>query len=148
MPLGDTYLELVAVVDEDEAVRSRFGSWVATAQPGLVRPLGWAVRTEELDVVAVRLGLDIVPGSRTTGDGTLLRWRLAGVDQAAAEPSLPFFIERHPGTPFPGRAPVTHRAGDTQITGLRLDGQPGRLADRLGPDFARLPIVVPRGCPR
>jgi hypothetical protein len=142
VPLGDTYLELVAVVDENEAARSRFGSWVAAAQPALVRPLGWAVRTEELDVVAARLGLDVAAGSRMTGDGTLLRWRLAGVEQAAAEPSLPFFIEWHAGTLFPGQAPVTHRAGDAQITGLRLDGEPGRLTDWLGPGSARLPITV------
>ena len=37
VPLGDTYLELIAVVDEAEAAESPFGRWVAAAQPG---PLG------------------------------------------------------------------------------------------------------------
>jgi hypothetical protein len=33
----------------------------------------------------------------------------AGVEQAAAEPCLPFFIEWGKETPFPGQAPVSHR---------------------------------------
>ena len=48
VPLGETYLELVAVVDESEASRSAFGRWVARADPHatLAQPLGWAVRTD------------------------------------------------------------------------------------------------------
>src|SRR5688572_29225275 len=57
VPLGAAYLELVAVVDAAEAARSPFGSWVAGVRPGTVRPFGWAVRTDELDAVARRLGL-------------------------------------------------------------------------------------------
>ena len=45
VPLGDAYLELVTVVDEAEAARSSFGSWVAEASPAFAKPLGWAVRT-------------------------------------------------------------------------------------------------------
>ena len=51
VPLGDTYLELVAVVDEAEAAQSGFGSWVAGWQPS-ARLLGWCVRTDDLDSVA------------------------------------------------------------------------------------------------
>jgi Glyoxalase-like domain len=32
VPLGDSYLELVAVVDAGEAARSPFGRWVAASQ--------------------------------------------------------------------------------------------------------------------
>src|SRR5712691_3218109 len=49
VPLGEAYLELVAIVDEAEAAQSPFGRWVAAAQPELARPLGWAVRTHRLD---------------------------------------------------------------------------------------------------
>ena len=52
VPLGDTYLELVAAVEPDEAAGSLFGRWVAAAKIG--RPLGWAVRTRKLDVIAGR----------------------------------------------------------------------------------------------
>jgi Glyoxalase-like domain len=82
VPLGETYLELVAVVDEAEAAQSPFGSWVAQASPARAKPLGWAVRTNKLDEVARRLGLVVAAGSRATRGGQLLRWRLAGVEQA------------------------------------------------------------------
>jgi hypothetical protein len=65
VPLGDAYLELVAVVDPAEAATSGFGSWVAAAPPG---PMGWAVRPRDLKATASRLGLGVVPG-RATGLG-------------------------------------------------------------------------------
>jgi Glyoxalase-like domain len=52
VPLGDTYLELVAVVDEAEARASAFGSWVAGGE--IPRLLGWCVQTDSLDQVANR----------------------------------------------------------------------------------------------
>ena len=105
MPLGSTYLELVAVVDEAEAARSAFGRWVAASRPGA--PFGWAVRTDDLDAVAARLGLTVRDGARHGPDGRRLTWRMAGIEQAAAEPALPFFIQWGPETPFPGAA-ATH----------------------------------------
>jgi hypothetical protein len=92
VPLGDEYLELVAVVDEDEAASSVFGRWVASGHSG--RPLGWAVRTNGLDTVVQRLNLTVRPGSRPTSDRGLLHWRMAGIEQAAAEPMLPFLLHR------------------------------------------------------
>src|SRR6266545_7294966 len=120
--LGEAYLELVTVVDVTEAAQSPFGRWVAGAHPRLAKLLGWAVRTNKLDDVARRLGLTLRAGSRATRDGQLLRWRLAGIEQAAAEPSLPFFIEWGHGTPLPGRAPAAHAAGAVQIAELQLNG--------------------------
>jgi hypothetical protein len=145
VPLGDAYLELVAVVDEAEAAQSPFGSWVAQAHPSLATPLGWAVRTNKLDDVARRLGLLVAAGSRVTRGGQLLRWRLAGIEEAAAEPSLPFFIEWGHGTPLPGQTPATHRAGGVQIAKLQLDADPDRLDAWLGAHH--LPITVHPGTP-
>ena len=141
VPLGDTYLELIAVVDEQEAAGSVFGSWVARAGPVLAQPLGWAVRTHELDDVAARLGLTVTAGSRPTADGRVLRWRVAGLDQSAADPSLPFFLAWERGTPFPGRA----RASDMRIAEVEVGGDPDRLADWLGPHD--LPLAIRRGTP-
>jgi glyoxalase-like protein len=143
VPLGDTYLELVAVVDQAEALESEFGSWVASGE--FPRLLGWCVRTRELDAVAGRLGLSVADGSRTRADGTILRWRMAGIEQAAGEPSLPFFIEWGPETPHPGSAPVQHRIGAARIDAMRLDGDPDRLAHWLG--GATLPIAIRSGVP-
>ena len=116
MPLGEAYLELIAVVDEQEAAASAFGRWVLEAG-GAFHPLGWAVRTDDLDAVADRLGLTPAGGSRLTANGTELRWRYAGAAEAIARPPLPFFIEWAPGTPFPGQAatPTSRRLPLTRI---------------------------------
>lgn len=135
VPLGSAYLELVAVDDPDRAAESAFGRWVASAPPS--RPMGWAVRTGDLDVVARRLGLEIVPGSRAATDGSLLRWRMAGIERAAAEPYLPFFIQWGEGTPLPGGG---HGPG---IERLVVSGDAGRLRAWLG--GAALPVEVRTG---
>ena len=102
-------------------------------------------RPHGLGDVARRLELTIRAGSRTTRSGEVLRWRFAGLERAAAEPSLPFFIEWAPGTPLPGRAPVRHPAGEVRIAELRLAGDSGRIADWLGAE--PLPITVRPGPP-
>jgi hypothetical protein len=145
VPLGDAYLELVAVVDEAQTAQSPFGRWVAAADPTPARPLGWAVRTHRLDDFAQRLDLSVAAGSRDDPSGQIVRWRSAGIEQATAEPSLPFFIERGPGTPLPGRSPATHPAGAVKIAELRLDGDADRLAAWLGAH--RLPITLRAGTP-
>ena len=141
VPLVDTYLELVAVVDETEAAGSAFGSWVASGEAP--RLLGWCVRTDDLDAVAGRLGLSIADGSRTRSDGTVLRWRMAGIEAAREEPVLPFFIEWGPGTPYPGAASAQHRIGAPKIDELRMAGDPDRLERWLG--GAQLPIAIREG---
>jgi hypothetical protein len=149
VPLGDAYLELVAVVDAAEAAQSTFGSWVARAAPASARQaalLGWAVRTGSVDQVAGRLGLDVAAGSRVARGGRRFEWRTAGIPEAAAEPSLPFFIERSRGTPLPGRPAVTHRTADVRIDELKLEGDADRLAAWLGQH--PLPITVRPGTPR
>lgn len=145
MPLGPEYLELIAVADAAEAAASGFGRWVAAARPS-GSLLGWAVRTDALDDVAERLGLTVRNGSRAAPDGTLLRWRTAGLEQAAAEPCLPFFIEWAEGTPLPGRAAVSHPAASVRITELVLVGDPDRIAAWL--NGHALPIVVHPGAPK
>ncbi|HEY7455345.1 MAG TPA: VOC family protein [Thermoleophilaceae bacterium] len=145
VPLGDTYLELIAVVDEEEAAGSVFGGWIADGlRSGLGRPLGWVARTDRIDEVADRLGLTVSSGSRRAGDGRELQWRLAGAEQAAAEPCLPFFVEWGEGTPHPGRAPAVHPAGEVGLTGVRLSGDPERVERWL---TAELPVVIVPGPP-
>jgi hypothetical protein len=136
VPLGETYLELIAVVDPAEAARTPFGRWVA-ASHGL---LGWAVRTGDIDAVAARLQLDVGGGSRVRGDGRVLSWRLAGVEQAVAEPHLPFFIQWGEGTELPGSG-----GGAFRLAGLELRGDPARLAEWLGDH--ELPVEIADGEP-
>jgi hypothetical protein len=144
-PLGETYIELITVVDPAEAAGSAFGSWVAASATSEGKPLGWVVRTDDIDGVARRLGLEVAAKSRKDASGRTLSWRVAGIEEAAAEPSLPFFVEWGDGTPHPGRAPATHPAGAVEIASLELDADRQRLADWLGSH--RLPITVREGGP-
>ncbi len=141
VPLGDAYLELIAVADADEAAGSAFGRSVAGGKVG--RPLGWVVRTDNIDGFAQRLKLTVFSGWRPANDGTILRWRYAGIEQAAAEPSLPFFIEWGSGTRLPGRSTAQHSVAPTGILRLILDGDPSRLRSWLGSHG--LPTIARRG---
>src|ERR1700682_1916265 len=64
VPLGDSYLELIGVVDPVKAATNPFGQWVASRASSPPRALGWAVRTSQLDEIARRLHLDVREGSR------------------------------------------------------------------------------------
>ena len=145
VPVGDAYLELVAVVDERVAERSPFGRWVASARPLVFQPIGWAVRTSSIDAAATRLGLSVTAGSRTAPSGQLLTWRLAGVEQAAAEPLLPFFIEWGEGLPHPSHALGAGANDSMEIVRLELAGDADRLWAWL--DDERGPIAVDSGPP-
>ena len=140
VPLGTSYLELIAVVDAAEAETSLVGRWVGAGAGGL-RLLGWAVRPDDLDAVASRLGLEISAGSRQAPGGEQLRWRSAGLDRAVTEPCLPFFIEWSAETRFPGRA----APAPTAIRRLQLTGDADLVAAWLGPND--LPIAVSPGPP-
>jgi glyoxalase-like protein len=136
VPLGGGYLELVAVVDPDEAQQSIFGRAIqgrlARAGGGL---LGWAVAVDDVDAVAARLGLTTSTISRKG-----LSARLAGLAEAMAEPFLPFFIARDPGVPDPGAA---GEAGG--ISWLEVAGDRQRITTWImGAD---LPIRIATGAP-
>jgi hypothetical protein len=141
VPLGNAYVELIAVVDRDAAALSTFGRWILAATRG--QPLGWAVRTRDIAEVGQRLGLSITEGSRTTPDGDVLRWRSAGLDEATAEPGLPFFIEWADGVRLPGEAPVHHPRGNVRLRRLSLAADSARLGHWLGRN--ELPLSVKRG---
>ncbi|MEO6997451.1 MAG: VOC family protein [Terracoccus sp.] len=147
VPMGGSYLELVEVVDPNVAAQSGFGRWVASARTGDggFRPLGWSVRTDDLAAVCQRLGLSAVGGSRQADDGRVVDWALAGVDQAAAEPSLPFFIQWGAETPLPGETPIRHPVGQSRISRVTVSGEVQRLASWLREDA--VPVVVTSGPP-
>lgn len=144
IPLGDAYVELVAVADPLTAAHAVFGTWIATATPG--QPLGWEVRTDAIEAVGRRLGLPVVPGSRVAPGGELITWRTAGVDAATREPGLPFFIQWGTGVRFPGAAPVRHPGGPVRLMRLTLIADPSRLEAWLGEH--ELPISVTAGSER
>jgi catechol 2,3-dioxygenase-like lactoylglutathione lyase family enzyme len=135
VPLGDGYIELLAVADPDEAAASDLGravqTAIASAGDGL---MAWAVEVDDAGEVAERLGIS---SSRISRQG--LTAALAGLEEAMREPWLPFFISRDHGIPDPG--------GDAAggIAWIEVAGDADRLREWLG--GADLPVRNADGAP-
>ncbi len=130
IPLGTTYLELMAVVDPVEAVGSPMGRWAAAhTRSGAIRPVALCLRTDDIDAVASTLGEEPLAMSRETPDGSTLSWRLAGADAMFGPDRLPFFIQWDPGD-HPGAAAADHaqEVGDFATVVI---GDPGERAALL-----------------
>ena len=120
IPLGDTYLELLGVVDGPEARAGAYGRALLAAIADGDRLVRWSLRTEEIDRVAARLGLTVERRRRRRPDGVMLTWRAAGLDVALADPTLPFFMQWDRPDQYPGRAPARHPNGARVIAGLSV----------------------------
>lgn len=146
VPLGDDYIELIGVVDREQAAGTMFGRTMMELTTDGDRWCAICLASDDVDAIARRLALAIEPGARKRPDGAELRWRGAGLESPARDPWLPFFItwdtppELHPGRTF-----AVHPSGATGIAWLELGGDPARLFDWLG--GADLPIRVVDGEP-
>jgi hypothetical protein len=119
---------VLAIADPAEAAASVIGRAVAGARDGL---FGWAVAVTDVPAHAEPLGLKVTTIER---DG--LTARLAGVAEAMAEPWLPFFIQRDPGSEIP--SPPTPGGDAGGIAWVELAGDAARLQAWLG--GAELPV--------
>jgi hypothetical protein len=136
VPLGDGYLELLAVADSAEAEGSDLGRAVQRrieeVGEGL---LGWAVEVDDIAPHAERLGI---------GTSTIARQglsaHLAGLAEAMRDPFLPFFIARDKGI----ADPAGESAGPG-ISWIEVAGDKRRLDAWLG--GADLPVRVVEGGP-
>jgi hypothetical protein len=143
VPLGESYVEIMGVVDRDEAETSDYGSVLLESLGRDAGFMGWCLATDDLDAVCRRLSLEPEPGSRITPDGLELRWRTAGLD---GDDSMPFFIQwdvtpdRHPG-----RASAPHLARPRGIARMDVSVDADRLAAWLGGQ--ELPVRVVDGPP-
>lgn len=142
VPLGSQYLELMAVVDPAEA--DGWGRLVAELAAAGERPALWCLRSDDVDAIAARLGLEAEGWSRTLPDGSELRWRLAGTAQAALEPCLPFWIEWEDPAQHPARVAAPHTVRPEGIAWVEVAGDPERLRDWLGDADAPVRIVPGR----
>jgi hypothetical protein len=142
VPLGQSYVELVAVVDRSEAAASDFGRPVMEAIATGHRLVGWAVATDDLRSIASRLNLEVTRGSRTRPDGSTLTWRLAGVAHALATGALPFFIQWD-GTSelHPGAAAADYRASPRGISWIEVAAEKEALQAWLGNGGLPLRII-------
>ena len=148
VPLGDSYLELIAVVDVDEAEDSEFGRGVRRALTEDHPLVGWVVATDDIEAVAKRLDLEVEEKSRETADGRALRWRVAGIERAMETGALPFFVQWDvPPERRPAAAEASH---DAEVQGIAwvevLTDDRDAVHEWLGDDHD-LPVRISEGDP-
>src|SRR3954447_1288456 len=136
VPLGNGFVEILAVADAEEAAGSPLGRAVTgrieTVGEGL---LGWAVAVDDIEATAEGIGSAIPPIGRQG-----MTARLTGVAEAMGEPYLPFFIQRDGAVADPADG------GAAGVRGIGVAGEPGRLGSWLG-GLGSLPVRIPAGAP-
>jgi len=139
IPLGDSYIELLAVVEAKQAKTSPLGTWAMhrAAVPGADAV---CLRTDDIECVSERFDLQTMTMSRVTPDGVILNWRLAGLKQALAS-GVPFFIQWDiPDDLHPGCTPVEHAAGAVGLGSVTISGD----LEQLSPWANRVPRLEAR----
>ncbi|HKX16582.1 MAG TPA: VOC family protein [bacterium] len=139
IPLGSTYLELIAVVDQAEGQRSPTTRRISRAVEDGRTFATWAVRTDDLDplrehLLASRLQLAApIAGARQRPDGVILRWRSQMLVTPGDPSVLPFVIEwQVPPGQHPAEASVEHPSKARGIRTVRLgDPNPDAAAKRF-----------------
>ncbi len=150
VPLGSSYLEMIAVVDPVEASKSFLGNWVGMKATDDLEAHALCIRTDDLDSVCGRLGLDPVSMSRMNPDGAELRWRLAALEDMISR-GLPFYIEwdiepsDHPGragAPAEASIEVT-LTGDRDLLAVRTAGTEGVSIEPGEPGISAVTVRFP-----
>jgi catechol 2,3-dioxygenase-like lactoylglutathione lyase family enzyme len=129
VPLGNAYLELLAIDDPEEAAASPVGSILAELIAAGDRLLAYAVSVDDVHATAQRLGTRIVTVRRGELEG-----HLTGVEEALRTSYLPFF-GRSRGRPA--------EAGGVDLDWIEVSGDKDRLHDWLG--GGELPVRVTVG---
>lgn len=146
-PLGNDYVELLGVVDEEVGSNSVLGRTLMELSEDGDRWFSVCLSDDDIDATVARLGLTIRPGTRTRPDGTEVRWRGAGIEERGEDLWLPFFISWDVPAPLhPGAAPAEHRVPVEGIAWAEVGGNEARLRAWLG--GAEVPISVVEGEPR
>jgi hypothetical protein len=119
VPFGDQYLEVLAVVDENEARSSPHGQPVLAALSrrgfGLAR---WSVEPSDIDATAERLGLLVERRQRIRSDGVTVRWSAVAVDAAWEQPWKCAYMAWDDPQLHPGRQSKRHPNGATGFASL------------------------------
>lgn len=131
-PLGDDYVELLGVVDEEVGSSSVLGRTLLESSADGDRWFSVCLADGDIEATASRLGLAVEPGARTRPDGTEVRWRGAGIEERGEELWLPFFIAWDvPPELHPGAARAAHRVPAAGISWVEVGGEEARLRDWL-----------------
>ena len=141
IPLGQEYLELLGVVDADEAAASEYGRALLRAIEHGDRLVRWSIRTDFIDDVAALLGLDVEARRRARPDGELLTWRAAGLALALADATMPFFMQWDRDEQYPGALEASHPNGARRVSSLAVAP---RDADAFGAwtEGADVPLAI------
>ncbi|HVL32439.1 MAG TPA: VOC family protein [Actinomycetota bacterium] len=143
VPLRNAYIELMGITDKERAASNALGQFIEALTEDGDRFFAFVVRTDELESHARRLGLEIMPGARQKPDGSTISWRLAGLDRAMDDPSLPFFIQWSPGVQHPGTDPIEHPAKARAISWIEVGALEPRL--RAWVHHEPLPVRISDG---
>lgn len=151
LPLaGDTYLEVVEVLDHPASDKAPFGQAVRARSSLGGGWLGWVVAVDNIQPMEKRLGREAVNGNRHRPDGKELLWKQIGVNGLIADPQLPFFIQWQ--SPV-GDHPSAGGRLDFSLACLEIAGDPGRVSDWLGEtvdaplEDVKVEWVAPNGTP-
>ena len=134
VPLANGFVELLAIADAEEAIRSEVGVALRSALEAGDGWLSWAIAVPDVGAVASALEISTSSVGR---QGMMAH--LAGVAEAMAEPGLPFFIERRGPRPGPPRDHLP------AITWVVVSGDTQRLERWLA--VGLLPVRVVPGEP-
>jgi len=144
VPFGQQYLELLAIVDQEEARSSPQGQPVLAALSerghGLAR---WSVEPVDIDETSQRVGHPVERRHRALPDGTAVTWRSVAVDTAWAEPWRCAFMAWDNPRTHPARAEVAHPNGATGFA--RLDVEVPDMPTALGWLGGRVPPGIEMG---
>lgn len=153
VPLGSDYLELISVVDPEEAETSPVGRWIRRGLDAGGGLWGLNLRTDDADALARRLGLEVLEFVREPPDGDPIRFRLVGLEGAVGDERLPFFSE-HPvddqgavGPGHPGRQEAPHLVQPRGILWVELGGDEERIRRWIGPESDGLDLRMVGGEP-
>jgi hypothetical protein len=151
LPLaGNTYLEIVEVLDHPASDKAPFGQAVRARSALGGGWLGWVVAVDDITTVETRLGREAATGHRYRPDGTELHWKQIGVNGLIADPQLPFFIEWE----VPAELHPSAGADQTySLACLEIAGDPVRVSEWLGEtveaplEDVKVDWVAPHGTP-
>ena len=127
IPLGRQYVELLGVVDVEQAQTTEYGQSLLARTRDRDCLVRWSLRTDDIEAVARRLGLAVQQRCRVRPDGVQLTWRAAGLQLSLAHPWLPFFMQWDLESHYPGALPAQHALGASGVAWLEVSPGDERL---------------------
>jgi catechol 2,3-dioxygenase-like lactoylglutathione lyase family enzyme len=138
------YLEYLTIENREVAERTEAGRRALACEAAGFGLLAWAVRVDDLEAVAERLGIELVDRTVPQPDGTLRGWRTV-----SGPPHLPFFIDYPNNGDREGRwhamyERVGHTCSPGGFTGVTISGSERELDEWLGAHDLPLRVVAGR----